>query len=62
MYFSIVYLLLGSGVPEVAVHILSFLHYDDLKNAEHVCSLWRDVIRDGNVWKRCLDMVCHLKF
>ncbi|XP_046442697.1 F-box and WD repeat domain-containing 11-B-like [Daphnia pulex] len=53
-------LLTNSGVPEIAEQILGYLDYKDLKNAELVCKLWHDVIRNGRNWKRCLEkMLCN---
>lgn len=52
------YFPVDSGTPEIAQYILIFLDYNDLKNAERVCKLWYHVIRDGKIWKRCLEKVC----
>ena len=54
------YNILDSGVPEIAEHIFSYLDYNDLKNAELVCKLWYNVIRNGRNWRRCLDKVCFI--
>lgn len=55
------FLILDSGVPEIAEQILGYLDYKDLKNAELVCKLWHDVIRNGRNWKRCLEKVWFLQ-
>lgn len=53
--FSYFHLYIASGVPHIALSVLSYLDAKDLVVAEQVSTTWRDIIRYSYDWKQLVE-------